>query len=356
MKKGFTLIELLAVIIILGVISLIVAPIVNNTVENSKRKAFIQSLKGIIKATQIYQGDNNFASLPVNGINVDDNIIEISNVNNYESGVIYEEDNKVYLERVSNGDFCGTGTLDDLLVTEGPCVTTSDSCFDFDEDTGTILYYDKSCELDVVIPTRINNILVEHIGGAAFVDAYDQECTADFNDWTVVGMSYNHTEDDGYEACYYSIDDTQDITSVIFPRSLKTIGQSAFAENALTSLTLPDSIYSIADDAFYSNQIEELRIPKSLTEISAWVFEENNISSLDFSDATNLTYIDSEAFINNNLSELDISKLTSLETIVAGAFCDNNFVSFADIELPKQFNNSSYDAMIESAFCIMLNS
>ena len=36
MKKGFTLVELLAVIVILGVISLITTPIVSNLVQESK--------------------------------------------------------------------------------------------------------------------------------------------------------------------------------------------------------------------------------------------------------------------------------------------------------------------------------
>ena len=55
MKKGFTLIELLAVIVILSVIALIATPLILNVVEESKKKASIESVNGIIDAAEKYQ-------------------------------------------------------------------------------------------------------------------------------------------------------------------------------------------------------------------------------------------------------------------------------------------------------------
>ena len=54
-KKGFTLVELLAVIIVLAVVALIATPMVLNTIEDSKKGAFEQSLKNIVKASKLYQ-------------------------------------------------------------------------------------------------------------------------------------------------------------------------------------------------------------------------------------------------------------------------------------------------------------
>jgi type IV pilus assembly protein PilA len=55
MKKGFTLVELLAVIVILGVISVITIPVITSTVENSKKGAFEDTALGILKvAKQTY--------------------------------------------------------------------------------------------------------------------------------------------------------------------------------------------------------------------------------------------------------------------------------------------------------------
>ena len=54
MKKGFTLIELLAVIVILSVITLITVPMVMNVIEDSKKKAAVESVNGILDAADKY--------------------------------------------------------------------------------------------------------------------------------------------------------------------------------------------------------------------------------------------------------------------------------------------------------------
>ena len=53
-RKGFTLIELLAVIIVLAAIALIATPIVTKTIENSKRKAAIESVSNMSKTAELY--------------------------------------------------------------------------------------------------------------------------------------------------------------------------------------------------------------------------------------------------------------------------------------------------------------
>ena len=54
MKKGFTLIELLAVIVILSVITLITIPMVTNVIEESKKKALVSSVQGILDSTDYF--------------------------------------------------------------------------------------------------------------------------------------------------------------------------------------------------------------------------------------------------------------------------------------------------------------
>ena len=49
-KKGFTLIELLAVIIILGVLLLIAVPSISKYIENSRKTAYINSVKSLVSA------------------------------------------------------------------------------------------------------------------------------------------------------------------------------------------------------------------------------------------------------------------------------------------------------------------
>ena len=54
-KRGFTLIELLAVIVVLAIIALIATPLVLNTIENSRKGAFEQTINNIVKASKLYQ-------------------------------------------------------------------------------------------------------------------------------------------------------------------------------------------------------------------------------------------------------------------------------------------------------------
>ena len=68
-QKGFTLVELLAVIIILGVISLIVIPTVNGVLKKQKNKLYEKQVNTIENAT-IGWGAENTSSLP----NLDESI------------------------------------------------------------------------------------------------------------------------------------------------------------------------------------------------------------------------------------------------------------------------------------------
>ena len=53
-KKGFTLIELLAVIVILSVITLITIPMITNVIEESKKKALVSSVEGLVESANLY--------------------------------------------------------------------------------------------------------------------------------------------------------------------------------------------------------------------------------------------------------------------------------------------------------------
>lgn len=59
-KKGFTLVELLAVIVILGVIATISAPLLIGVIGDSRESAFRSSLTGIKKAIENDYSDNGF--------------------------------------------------------------------------------------------------------------------------------------------------------------------------------------------------------------------------------------------------------------------------------------------------------
>ena len=52
MKKGFTLIEMIGAIILLGTLSLLIIPIVNKNIKQSKEKLYIAQIEEIKLATE----------------------------------------------------------------------------------------------------------------------------------------------------------------------------------------------------------------------------------------------------------------------------------------------------------------
>ena len=59
MKKGFTLIEVLAVIVLLGVISIIAYPISNNIIKDSKESALKETITNLENIGYLYSSENN---------------------------------------------------------------------------------------------------------------------------------------------------------------------------------------------------------------------------------------------------------------------------------------------------------
>jgi hypothetical protein len=121
-------------------------------------------------------------------------------------------------------------------------VTTPEEYFTFDSTTGTITGYDIAGGLDVVIPSTIGGIAVEHIGFETFLEKY--------------------------------------LISVIIPNSVKSIDTCAFRINLLTSVTIPNSVTSIGINAFASNQLTSVTIGNSVTSIGYNTFASNPLTSV----------------------------------------------------------------------------
>lgn len=136
------------------------------------------------------------------------------------------------------------------------------------------------------------------------------------------------------------------LTSVIFPETIRTIGNYAFADNSmLQQVTLNESVQTIGDYAFWRANLGGIIIPNAVKMIGERAFEYNNIVDLTLPDS--LETLGQYAFRDNQLEKLQLSnrleiieeatfsgnKLTTIilpetiEEIKDGAFIDNNLIS-----------------------------
>lgn len=124
-RNGFSLIELLAVIILLGIISLIIVPSVIKTIENAKKDSFEKSVAGLISASVSYMGDSDFEDWPVSGLAIpyikENKLFSAKNLKNFTGGILYNNNGTITVENITDGNYCANGKKNSLTITKGNC-------------------------------------------------------------------------------------------------------------------------------------------------------------------------------------------------------------------------------------------
>lgn len=343
-KKGFTLVEVLAVVIVLGIISIIIYPVLNSILEDNRKKAFEQSLKGVVRAAEMYKANNNNFVV----IDYDDNDLNLANDQAYQSGAIsFEKDEEtgeisVYLSNFYNGEFCGSGFSNNLKITKGKCSEAQhDYCFKSEGNKITGYNYQiSSCpKKHIVIPETIEGVAIEIIGNEAF--SYSAFSSVKFSENIKIIES----------SAFYN----SNITSIDFSKAinLREIGNYAFSYLGLHELDLSSlvSLEVIGDAAFYhSNIYGELdfsklvnlkRIGEDVSNYNDGAFESNSITKVKLSNLPKLEFIGSNAFGSNMISEINFDN-SGIETIESYAFSSNELTNVDFSSLESLNNIGSY--------------
>ena len=136
-----------------------------------------------------------------------------------------------------------------------------------------------------------------------------------------IGDNVTTIGESAFQRCY-------SLTSVVIPDNVTTIGTSAFSGcNSLTSVEIPDSVTTIGNYAFqYCNSLTSVVIPDNVTTIGNYAF--SNCSSLAYNVYGNCRYLGNESnpyfalieTTTKNLSTYTIHENTKL--IADSAFQD----------------------------------
>ena len=106
------------------------------------------------------------------------------------------------------------------------------------------------------------------------------------------------------------------LTEVVIPNSVTSIGTGAFYNTPLTSVVIGSSMTSIGERAFVKTQLTEVVIPDSVTKIGARTFADTPLTSVVI--GSSMTSIGAEAFQSTQLTSVVIPD--SVTSIGAGAF------------------------------------
>lgn len=165
-QKGFTLVELLGVIIIISVIALVVTPVIVHQIDNAKKNTFISSAKNAIDAANLYASKN--VTLPKDGLEMDK--LDIKNKERVR-GLVFQNTKEEYvLRNFTDGNFCATGSKNNLTVTKGDCKDQTD------------LY--ASLSLEVVETTTKSATVKAKASDATGITGYSyciQDCSSEAN-------------------------------------------------------------------------------------------------------------------------------------------------------------------------------
>ena len=178
---------------------------------------------------------------------------------------------------------------------------------------------------DVVIPAKMQDLPVTAVGNRAFFAEYRWSDS----DKTLARIGHQ-------------------ISGIVIPEGVTSIGANAFMENRLTDLEIPDSVTFIGTGAFSENMLASVSLPEggNLRWIESHAFRKNQLTSVVI--PSGITSIDSGAFFDNKLTSIVIPN--GVTDISYFAFAHNQLTSVAIPKSVTDIKSSSFDKSVMLEF------
>ena len=120
-KEGFTLIELLAVIVILVVIALIASPLIISIIEDSRKKAFENSVYGVMSTYDIkIAKEGNYKGIIYN-FPEGNNELKYSGTKMSGGSIFLTPSGSIEVRELTDGRYCANGNKTNLIIKRGDC-------------------------------------------------------------------------------------------------------------------------------------------------------------------------------------------------------------------------------------------
>lgn len=258
----------------------------------------------------------------------------------------------IFVDSVSAGNSITSATFQGNISADAEQgnLPTPDYCFtlsDKDETNKTATISDYNCYsgnsngyetiTDVVIPESIDNYKIVEIGFSSFWMGKYSGSFANKNISSLMlpnsvvtiggnAFALNKLTNIAIPDSVATIGDNafyhNQLKTIVLGNSINEIGNAAFHSNLLTSVLIPNSVTTIGPRAFSYNQLTSITIPDSITKIKASTFSNNQLTSVTIPDS--VTEIEGSAFSYNNLSYVLINSSSNLTSIGSGAFTSSN--------------------------------
>lgn len=366
-RKGFTLIELLAVILILGVISLIAIPTIGKIIDDAKAQSYIRSAEGLLQSVDnesnisILKGENvikayNFknnkllnGNLNLNGALPDKGKVRVSDDGKIAFAVVYdnyclvkafEKENIQSAKLDENG--CNLPGNNSVIKNYTYYDSDTASYISLDQAYYGLKYRDKIISISYIYSDTIPENALEWWDVSSNQDNSIKSYilpNGEYYDVYVISknnITYSLTGNLNYRLMFVHFTSLQTInfnnfdTSSIFNFDKMFKNCANLTSLELTSFETPNSISM----AYMFDGAE------NLTSLNIASFDTSNVTNMTsiFKDCTNLTEL--------NLNNFDTSNVTNMRRMFAGTqklttLDISNFDTSKVTDMSEMFKNAS---------------